>query len=90
LTVCKLNGRAKPVKSWLIGELDPKQKITFDLVHELGEADASKLMEAYGEQEGLKHTTAWNNRLATLAGRGLVIEIRQGRAKRYRPLLKKA
>lgn len=69
-----------------LGELDPKQRITFDLVHEHGETDAGALMRDYGESEGLKHTTAWNNRLTSLAGLGLIVEQSQGRAKRYRPL----
>lgn len=69
-----------------LGELDPKQLITFDLVHEHGETDAGTLMRDYGESEGLKHTTAWNNRLTSLAGLGLIVEQSQGRAKRYRPL----
>ena len=71
-----------------IGELDPKQRMTFDLVRERGETDATSLMREYGESEGVKHTTAWNNRLASLAALGLVIEQSQGRSKRYRPLFK--
>lgn len=69
-----------------VGELDPKQQLTFDLVHERGETDAGSLMREYGEREGLKHTTAWNNRLSSLASLGLVVELTRGRAKRYRPL----
>ena len=69
-----------------LGELDPKQQLTFDLVCEHGETDASALMRDYGESEGLKHTTAWNNRLTTLAALGLVVELKQGRTRRYRPL----
>ena len=69
-----------------LGELDPKQRLTFDLVRKHGETDAGALMRDYGESEKLKHTTAWNNRLASLAARGLVVEQRYGRAKRYRPL----
>ena len=59
--------------------------MTFDLVQERGETDAGELMRDHGEKEGVKQT-AWNNRLASLAGLGLVIEIAQGRAKRYKPL----
>ncbi len=69
-----------------LGELDPKQRLTFDLVHERGETDAGALMRDFGESEGVKHTTAWNNRLASLAALGLIIEQSQGRSKRYRPL----
>lgn len=69
-----------------LGELDPKQRMTFDLVLQRGETDAGALMREFGESERVKHTTAWNNRLASLAALGLVIEQSQGRAKRYRPL----
>ena len=57
----------------LIGDLDPKQKLTFDLVCERGETDAGGLMKEYGESEGVKQT-AWNNRLVSLAALGLVVE----------------
>lgn len=68
-----------------IGDLDPKQQVTFELVRQHGETDASELMREYGEGEGVKQT-AWNNRLAALADRGLVVETSRGRAKRYKPL----
>jgi len=42
-------------------------------------------MREYGEREGVKQT-AWNNRLVSLAALGLIVEITQGRAKRYKPL----
>ena len=34
--------------------------------------------------------TAWNNRLASLAAKSLVVEILQGRTKKYRPVLEVA
>lgn len=70
-----------------LGELDPKQRLTFELVQQHGETDASALMREYGESEGIKHTTAWNNRLTGLVALGLVVERSQGRAKRYGPLV---
>jgi hypothetical protein len=82
---CELDQMGRVSQPALIGDLDPKQKITFDLVRERGETDASELMRDYGEQEGVKQT-AWNNRLVSLAALGLIIEITQGRAKRYKPL----
>jgi hypothetical protein len=42
-------------------------------------------MREHGESEGVKQT-AWNNRLVALAAMGLVVELSEGRAKRYRPL----
>lgn len=71
----------------LIGHLDPKQQMTFELVNELKNADAGRLMQQYGEQERVTGTTAWNNRLAGLAARGLILEFTRGRSKYYRPVL---
>jgi len=90
LLVCDLDANDRVHDPRMIGDLDPKQKLTFDLVRQRGETDASELMRAYGEAEGTRHTTAWNNRLAALATRGLLVEISQGRAKRYRPLFAEA
>lgn len=87
---CTLDAAGDVIEAGLIGDLDPKQQLTFDLVHEHGETDAGELMRAYGDREQLRHTTAWNNRLAALAGRGLLMEVSQGRAKRYRPLFEGA
>ena len=86
LMCCVLAEDGSVLESSLFGELDPKQRLTFDLVREHGEIDAGTLMRDYGASEGLRHTTAWNNRLASLAALGLVIEQSHGRAKRYRPL----
>lgn len=88
LMLCSLDKRGKPKEAHLLGDLDPKQRITFDLVRKRGETDAAELMREHGKSEQKEvGQTAWNNRLAALAGLGLVIELSQGRAKRYRPLL---
>jgi hypothetical protein len=86
LMLCSLDDNDQPHEQCLLGELDPKQRITFDLVQKRGETDAAELMRAHGEREKTKVQTAWNNRLASLAGLGLVVELSQGRAKRYRSL----
>ena len=86
LMLCSLDEKGKPHQPHLVGELDPKQQLTFDLVRKRGETDAAELMREYGESEKTKVQTAWNNRLSALANLGLVIELSQGRAKRYRPL----
>jgi hypothetical protein len=90
LIACKRDDEGCVAETCLIGELDPKQRITFDLVRKRGETDAGELMRAHGESEGLKHSTAWNNRLAALAARGLLMEVSKGRAKRYRTLFEDA
>jgi len=74
----------------LTGDLEAKQLLTFKLVQEHGETDAGELMREYGEREKVRHATAWNNRLSALAALGLIVEMRQGRLKRYRPLFQGA
>lgn len=81
---CRLDEDDNVSDICLIGQLDEKQQITFDLVNKLREADAQTLKDRYGETE---KTTAWNNRLAGLAGRGLIREFSKGRAKFYRPVV---
>jgi hypothetical protein len=50
------------------------------------ETDAAELMREHRETKAVKQT-AWNNRLSALANMGLVVELSEGRAKRYRSLL---
>ena len=85
LVLCTLNENGIPAAPRLLGALDPKQRITFDLVKELGEADAGELMRAANKIEEVGRT-AWNNRLASLSKLGLLMEMSHGRVKRYRPL----
>lgn len=83
LMLCLLDKDDNPSSPRLLGKLEPKQRVTFDLVNELGEADAAKLMRRGNDSIG---QTAWNNRLATLVRIGLLMELSHGRAKRYLPL----
>lgn len=85
LMLCTLNDDGKPLDPHLVGDLEPKQRLTFDLVQRRGETDAGELMRIHRESADVRQT-AWNNRLASLARLGLVLELRHGRAKRYRPL----
>jgi hypothetical protein len=87
MLACTLSHADEVTGLHLIGELDPKYQQIFDLVARLGETDAGTLMRDYGDDEAVTRT-AWNNRLATLSGMGLVIEVSHGRAKRYLPVLK--
>jgi hypothetical protein len=87
ILACILSPSDRVSASELIGRLDPKQQHTFELVLERGETDASELMRDFGQSEGLQHTTAWNNRLASLVALGVILEVSNGRAKRYRPVL---
>jgi hypothetical protein len=89
MLACELSKEDKVAKLHLVGELDPKHRQTFDLVMQLDGTDAVTLMREYGEAEAVTRT-AWNNRLAALAGMGLVVESSRGRAKRYLPVLQEA
>ena len=85
LMLCSLDEKGMPGSPRLLGELEPKQRVTFDLVKKLGEADASELKKGSKDNDVVGQT-AWNNRLASLSRLGLLMEMSQGRAKRYRPL----
>jgi hypothetical protein len=76
----------KVVCSEILGELEPKQQRTLDLLREAGDADVATLQSLDRSGEVVGHT-AWNNRLAALAAKGVVIESQHGRTKRYRPVL---
>jgi hypothetical protein len=83
LMACTLSGNDTVTEPMLVGELEPKQRMTFDLVAKHGETDAGQLMRDHADT---RHATAWNNRLSSLAALGLVMEVAQGRSKRYRRL----
>ena len=89
LVLCSLDGDGNPSSPRLVGDLEPKQRITFDLVKKLGETDAGDLMhrsKASDDSHDVVGQTAWNNRLASLSKLGLLMELNHGRTKRYRPL----
>lgn len=89
--LCKCDKTGAISEPSLFGELDPKHERTFELVVEHGEkdadafVDAGTLVKAYGRSEQLENISAWNNRLRTLADRGVLMEFTKGRAKSYRP-----
>ena len=84
--LCALDEEGTPHSARLVGDLEPKQRITYELVQKLGDADAAELMRASDESDKPASRTAWNNRLAALSRLGLLLELNQGRAKRYRLL----
>ena len=86
LMLCSLDANGTAGGHRLMGNLDAKQRLTLDLINQLGETDAAQLMREHGKSEKITVQTAWNNRLAALANLGLVVELNRGRAKRYRPL----
>jgi len=79
---CTLSADGEASRVELLGRLDEKQATTLDLVSKLKEADTATLIK-HGDDESVK-ATAWNNRLAALVQKGLVMESARGRAKRFR------
>lgn len=83
---CQLDKRGLASDPRLLGELDEAHRATFEMVVKLGSASAPAL--AAQEAEGTPVSpTAWNNRLAFLASRGLLIERRGGKTKTFVPVL---
>lgn len=83
IMTCTIDDNGKVIRARYIGQLDPMQQLTFDLVNKYGETTASKLMEI---ENGHVKATAWNNRLASLSNLGLICEESHGRMKTYKPL----
>lgn len=73
-----LHEHGSPSGPVLLGSLDHKQKLTFELVNKLGETDAAELMRDHNAGDNVQQT-AWNNRLSALAEIGLVFELSQGK-----------
>jgi hypothetical protein len=73
----------------LIGRLEEKLLETFNLIRQKGAASAVEL-HAESQKSGGIGPTAWNNRLSVLTSKSLVMEIAQGRTKKYRPVLEMA
>lgn len=87
LWTCRLTAAGAVRDAKILGELDEAHRSTFDLVVRLGKASAPGL--AAQSQESLA-PTAWNNRLSSLAGRGLLIERKSGKTKTFAPVLEVA
>lgn len=87
--VCDLDSSGNLTGARVVGQLDAKQNLTFEAVEQLGTTTATELAEKH---QGPDHVgvTAWNNRLAALAAKGLLMESRQGRSKAYTLTLEEA
>jgi hypothetical protein len=84
LWICYLDAAAQVGKATIIGELDVGHRATFEMVAALRRASAPDLAS---RGDGAIGPTAWNNRLAYLAARGLLIERRVGKSKTFTPVL---
>ena len=67
----------------ILGELDPAQRATFDIVVKTGRTSAPEL----AAQNAEIGQTAWSNRLSWLSTKGLIAEHRLGKTKVFTPLL---
>ena len=84
LILCELDAKGQTQSAQILGYLEAKQQIAFDLVKKLREAEAAELMAECDKDKVSQ--SAWNNRLAALTKLGVLIESSRGRAKRYSPL----
>lgn len=84
LWVCHVDAAGQVSQASIIGELDAGHRTAFDMVASLRAASAPDLASRGGGEVG---PTAWNNRLAYLAARGLLIERRAGKSKTFTPVL---
>jgi hypothetical protein len=86
LISCETASNSKVQSTRILGHLNEKEKLTFDAICAVGEVDAALLASKFDKTDAIK-ITGWNNRLAALVNKGVVMEIRKGRSKLYRPLL---
>jgi len=89
LLICAADATGHISGVQLCGKLDDKLRETLSLVSRKHETTAAQLYEESREVDAVG-ATAWNNRLASLAAKSLVVEILQGRTKKYRPVLEVA
>ena len=82
---CDLDLQGKVIAARLIGDLDPAQRHTFNAVLESGATSAPELAARFADAS--IGPTAWNNRLSSLASKGLLVERRQGKSKWFSSLL---
>lgn len=83
--ICDIDDSDIVSNATCVGNLDPKQKLTFEAVVKVGESDANEIAERFPSER--IEVTGWNNRLAALNKKGLLMEFKDGRSKRYRPVL---
>jgi hypothetical protein len=86
LVVCSLGEGETAQRARVVGTLEDKQRVTLRAVLEAGEADAATLAKLFEKQDPIG-VTGWNNRLAALAAKGILRDVRGGRSKRFRPVV---
>jgi hypothetical protein len=89
LLSCTITAAGQVGDVQLCGKLEDTLHETLSLVSRKGETTAVQLHEEARAFDPVG-ATAWNNRLASLAAKRLVVEILRGRTKKYRPVLEVA
>jgi len=79
---CDLPATGRPSNVRLVGNLDEKQLLTFQLVEKLREVNVAGLQNEAPSDPA--KPTAWNNRLSALVDKGLIMEFARGRSKVFR------
>lgn len=85
---CGLNERDEVIEPHILGQLDTAHRTTLQLImdhHRISAPELAKLRP----DEGVG-VTAWNNRLAALAAKGIVMEFREGKTKSFAPVMEGA
>lgn len=82
---CALSKNEAISNPHVLGELDAAQMRTLQLISEHHPISAPELAKLHPDER--IGTTAWNNRLATLAAKGIAMEVKQGKAKLFTPVM---
>jgi antitoxin component HigA of HigAB toxin-antitoxin module len=86
MITCQLDEQGNASNATVVGVLEEKQAITLEAVKTLKRADAQALREKFKRTDKIG-ITGWNNRLASLAEKGLLMALKKGRVKYYQPVL---
>jgi hypothetical protein len=86
LISCNLDKKGNISSAKVLGVLEEKQEITLEAVLTNKIVDATTLANNPNNREQIG-VTGWNNRLASLAAKGILMERKRGRVKLYQPVL---
>lgn len=82
---CTVDTQDRIAVPHILGDLDTEQMSTIQLISRHHPISAPELARLRPDHK--IGTTAWNNRLATLAAKGMLKEIRQGKTKLFSPVM---
>lgn len=82
---CSIDADGRAVNPHILGELDTTQLNTIQLIGKHHPVSAPELAKLRPDDN--VGPTAWNNRLATLAAKGMLKEVRHGKIKLFSPVM---